>query len=101
GRIMNATVIRAIKSNKIPEQSRGWASSLDCLRTIAVVLAATCVGACEGAPAAETTLAADVIYNNGHVVTDVLEGREAAAVAVRDGLIIAIGDSDDVLSLAS
>ncbi len=38
----------------------------------------------------------NIVFINGHIMTGELEQRPASAVAVRDGLIVAVGSDDDV-----
>lgn len=108
---MKAIAIRPIRSTQVPDKSSSIAKPEQSPRRLstprrlttcvaAVLATAISVFAFEVTSAAEATLFADVIYDNGSIVTNVLEGREVEAVAVLGGLIVATGDSDHVMSLA-
>jgi len=65
-----------------------------------ILLAMTACSREEAASNQEQTPSADAIYHNGTVLTINDQQPSAEAVAVRDGIIIAVGDEAQVLQLA-
>jgi len=67
---------------------------------VTILLAMTACSREEAESGQEQAAAADTIYHNGTVLTINDQQPSAEAVAVRDGIIIAVGDEAQVLQLA-
>ena len=59
------------------------------------------IAGCDPAPVLTDATPPDVIYHNGNVITGVTGAAPVQAVAVLDGIILRVGSSADLLSMAS